>query len=100
MKSSDITTYRHISGDSPLPYIDCDRCIRKIYARIHHYISQSEGRCPICNYFAGKIGTRDGSEEDARLLIHAQINLVFELFERNGDEEYLELLHRVEDDCC
>jgi N(2)-fixation sustaining protein CowN len=93
-------TYRHISGDSPLPYIDCDRCVRTIYARIQHYVDQNDGSCPICNYFQNKIGKRDGSEADARLILHAQINVIFELFERNQDHESIALLHRVEDDCC
>lgn len=99
--SSSPVTYRHISGDDPLPYIDCDHCVRSIYARIQHYIAQNEdGRCSLCNYFQAKLGTRDGSEPDARLILHAQVNVIFELFERYKDYDSVALLHRVEDDCC
>lgn len=93
-------TYRHISGDDPLPYIDCDRCIRATYARIQYYIARDEGNCPICAYFREKIGTRMGNESDARLILHAQINVIFELFEQHHDQEHIAILHRVEDDCC
>ena len=93
-------TYRSIAGEPEIPYIECDRCIRAIYARIQHYLRQDDGTCPICRYFREKIANRDGSELDARLLLHAQINVVHELFERNDDHEMLILLQRVEDDCC
>lgn len=93
-------TYRSICGDQALPYIDCGRSIRTIYSRIQHYIGQDDGSCPLCRYFREKIGTRNGFEPDARLILHAQINVVHELFERNGDHEMVLLLERVEDDCC
>lgn len=93
-------TYRSVAGAQQLPYIDCDRCIRAIYARIRHYVDQDGGDCPLCRYFRDKLGARDGSEADARLLLHAQINVVHELFARHGDEQMLTLLERVEDDCC
>ncbi|GAB3392756.1 N(2)-fixation sustaining protein CowN [Azotobacter armeniacus] len=94
------TAYRSICGEESLPCIDCDRCIRAIYARIQHYLQRDQGSCPICNYFREKIGSRDGTESDARLLLHAQMNVVYELFARNDDREALNLLQRVEDDCC
>lgn len=94
------TTYRSICGEESLPYIDCDRCIRTLYARIQHYLQQDPGDCPIYTYFREKIGSRDGSESDARLLLHAQVNVVYELFARHDDREALALLERVEDDCC
>ena len=93
-------TYRSIAGEQEQPYIDCDQCIRAIYSRIQHYLEQDAGDCPLCRYFRAKLGSRDGSEEDARLLLHAQVNVVYELFARHGDGEALALLERVEDDCC
>ncbi|MCW8160068.1 MULTISPECIES: N(2)-fixation sustaining protein CowN [Pseudomonadaceae] len=97
---SSVVTYRSVAGDQPLPYIECDRSIRTIYSRIQHYISQDDGSCPLCHYFRDKIGNRNGFEPDARLILHAQINVIHELFERNGDHEIALLLQRVEDDCC
>ncbi|MFC3609417.1 N(2)-fixation sustaining protein CowN [Stutzerimonas tarimensis] len=95
-----LTTYRNVAGDQPLPYIECDRSIRTIYSRIQHYIRKDDGSCSLCGYFRDKIGTRNGFEPDARLILHAQINVIHELFERNGDHEMVSLLQRVEDDCC
>ncbi len=54
----------------------------------------------LCRYFREKLGDRDGSEDDARLLLHAQVNIIHELFERRQDDEAQTLLYRVEDDCC
>lgn len=93
-------TYRSIAGEQDLPYIDCDRCIRAIYSRIRHYLDKDDGSCPLCRYFSDKLGSRDGSEDDARLLLHAQVNVVYELFARHGDAEVMSMLERVEDDCC
>lgn len=93
-------TYRSIVGAQQLPYIDCDRCIRTLYARIRHYLDQDNGDCPLCRYFRDKLGARDGSEDDVRLLLHAQVNVVYELFSLHDDAEALLLLERVEDDCC
>ena len=93
-------TYRSVAGAPQQPYIDCDRCIRAIYARIRHHLEQDAGDCPLCRYFRDKLGSRDGSEGDARLLLHAQVNVIHELFARHGDSAALALLERVEDDCC
>ncbi|MBK3882155.1 N(2)-fixation sustaining protein CowN [Pseudomonas stutzeri] len=95
-----VVTYRSVAGDQPLPYIECDRGIRTLYSRIQHYISQDDGNCPLCRYLRDKIGSRNGFEPDARLILHAQINVIHELFERNDDHEIALLLQRVEDDCC
>ncbi|WP_028238119.1 N(2)-fixation sustaining protein CowN [Stutzerimonas azotifigens] len=95
-----MTTYRSICGEASVPYIDCDRCIRTLFARLQHYLRQDPGNCPICEYVRQKIGSRDGSESDARLLLHAQVNVIHELFSRHDDREALALLERVEDDCC
>ncbi len=98
--SGTTTTYRSIAGEGDLPYIDCDHCIRLIYARIQHHIAEDDGNCVLCRYFRQKLGDRDGSEDDARLLLHAQVNIIHELFERRQDDEAQTLLYRVEDDCC
>ncbi|MFC0709444.1 N(2)-fixation sustaining protein CowN [Azorhizophilus paspali] len=94
------TTYRSICGEESTPYIDRDRCIRALYARLHHYLQQDWGDYPICSYLREKIGSRDGSESDARLLLHVQMNVVYERFARHADQEAPALLERVEDDCC
>lgn len=93
-------TWRDVAGEQPQAYIDCDRCIRKIYSRIQHHISEDDGSCPVCNYFREKVGDRDGTERDARLILHSQINVIWELFRRKGDSDAMTLLQRVEDDCC
>lgn len=96
-----IQTYqRHISGDDSIPYIDCEGSICAIYERIQHYIAQFNEDCTICQYFQKKIGARMGAEADARLILHAQINMIFALFEKYQDQDYIDLLHQVEDDCC
>lgn len=93
-------SWRDVAGEDPQAYIDCDRCIRSIYSRIQHHIREDDGSCAVCRYLGERIGSRDGSESDARLLLHAQINLIWELFMRKGDTGLLALLQRVEDDCC
>lgn len=95
-----VVTYRSVAGDQPLPYIECDRSIRTLYSRIQYYIGQDDGNCHLCGYLRDKIGNRNGFEPDARLILHAQINVIHELFERNGDREIVTLLQQVEDDCC
>lgn len=94
------TSFRSVAGEVSTPYIDCDACVREIYARIRRHRQGRSAQCPLCRYFAEKLGDRDGSESDARLLLHSQMNLVFELFERFEDDEGQDLLQRVEDDCC
>lgn len=91
-----MTTYRSICGKESRPCIDCDRHIRTLYARIHHYLQKDQRNCPICDYFREKIGSRDGSESDARLLLHAQVSVIHELFARHGDQQALALLEQAE----
>ncbi|WP_346655043.1 N(2)-fixation sustaining protein CowN [Halorhodospira halophila] len=43
---------------------------------------------------------RDGSEPDTRLMVHAQINVIRELFVQRGDDAGLSMLSAIERECC
>ncbi|MFP4129670.1 MAG: N(2)-fixation sustaining protein CowN [Halorhodospira sp.] len=78
----------------------CEQAIYQLLQRVETHIAAEATDSMVRRYLERELGGRDGSERDTRQVIHAQINVIRELFQRGGDEEGLELLLRVERECC
>jgi len=89
------TTDRYVSFKG----IDCAGNARAIMARIEYHMTHGHGSA-FWDYFMNKRHPASGPKPDDLFLIHANLNQVRELFEEAEDENALELLFRLEEECC
>jgi hypothetical protein len=69
-------------------------------ARIQKLIEQPAGGNAFWDYFMKKREGGSGPKPDDLFLIHSNINQIRELFEATQDEEALDLLFQLEEECC
>ena len=89
------TTDRYVSFKG----IDCAGNARALMARIEHHMAHGHGSA-FWDYFMNKRKAQSGPTPDELFLIHSNLNQVRELFEAADDEDALELLFRLEEECC
>ena len=93
------------SGQKPDRYvsfkgIDCDGQSRRLMLRIQDHASDPDQASPFWDYFLNKRTPPSGPQPDDLFLIHAHINALYELLEKAEDQEGLELLAWLEENCC
>jgi hypothetical protein len=91
-----MTTDRYISFEG----IDCDENAERLMTCIERQIELPERSNAFWDYFMKKRAGGSGPKPDALFLIHSNINQVRELFETWQDEEAMELLLKLEEECC
>jgi len=89
-------TDRYVSFDG----IDCAGNARLVMDLISRNIVASGVEQAFWNYFMAKRTPKSGPAPDDLFLVHSHINQIREFFEECGDQEALELLFRVEEECC
>jgi N(2)-fixation sustaining protein CowN len=87
---------RYVSFDG----IDCDGNARLVMGFIARNIATSDIEQPFWNYFMAKRTPKSGPAPDDLFLVHSHINQIREFFEECGDQEALDLLFKVEEECC
>jgi hypothetical protein len=90
------TTDRYISFEG----IDCDGNADRVMACIERLLEKPNCSNAFWDYFMNKRTGGSGPRPDNLFLIHSNINQVRELFENCGDEEALNLLLQLEEECC
>jgi hypothetical protein len=80
--------------------IDCDGNARRVMACIERNIAIPERNNVFWDYFMKKRAGGSGTKPDDLFLIHSNINQVRELFETWADQEAMDLLVRLEEECC
>jgi hypothetical protein len=90
------TTDRYISFEG----IDCDGNADRVMACIERLLEQPDCGNAFWDYFMNKRTGGSGPRPDNLFLIHSNINQVRELFESCRDEEALDLLFKLEEECC
>ena len=91
-----MTTDRYISFEG----IDCDGNADLVMAHIERLIQQPDRNNAFWDYFMNKRTGGSGPKPDSLFLIHSNINQVRELFEECQDQEALDLLFTLEEECC
>jgi hypothetical protein len=89
-------TDRYVSFDG----IDCNGNAHRVMALIDHHVASTEKKSPFWDYFMTKRKPRSGPPPDDLFLVHCHINQIRELFEECSDEEALQLLSLLEEECC
>lgn len=89
-------TDRYVSFDG----IDCAGNARRVMDMIARNIVASGREQPFWNYFMAKRTPKSGPAPDDLFLVHSHINQIREFFEECHDQEALELLFQVEEECC
>ena len=90
------TTDRYISFEG----IDCDGNAARLMACIEKQIEQPDRNNDFWDYFMKKRQGGSGPKPDDLFLIHSNINQIRELFETWQDQEALDLLFQLEEECC
>ena len=80
--------------------IDCDGNARIMMARIRKHIDDPARSNAFWEYFKKKAAGGSGPKPDDLFLIHSNLNQIRELFETWEDDEALQLLDRLEIECC
>lgn len=83
--------------------IDCDGDSRRVLAAVSRHIADPERTNRFWEAFKLKMAeaaNRAEHKPDELRLVCSYIYYIEELFEREGDEAGLELLHRLEEQCC
>lgn len=80
--------------------IDCDGQARRIMECLERHFRGDGATHPFLAYFMAKREPRNGQRADDLFLIHSSINPLRDYLEASGDRETLELLGRLETDCC
>ncbi len=95
-------TVNQPSGDRYLSFahIDCDGKADLVISRLHHLIEQDNSPPPWKDYFTAKLAQRQSLGQDALFFICSQVNAIHSLFEQCQDQEALNWLTEIEEDCC
>lgn len=80
--------------------IDCDGRAHQILNYIEQYIDSPPPHSPWVDYFQQKLRDRVSIEQDALHFIGSQINNIYALFEDYEDTKALDLLEKIEEECC
>ncbi|NEX20486.1 N(2)-fixation sustaining protein CowN [Thiorhodococcus mannitoliphagus] len=89
-------TDRYISFDG----IDCDAYAERILGYIRACIDDAENPSDWQPYFERKLVEIAGMGQDALFFVGSQVNYIRELFEHYDHDDGLELLDKIEDECC
>lgn len=93
MQANAKSTDRYLSFDG----IDCDGNARRIMELIDQH---QDAQNPFWIYFAAKRHPRSGPPPDDLFLVHCHLNQIRELFEERSDQQALDLLYALEEECC
>jgi hypothetical protein len=80
--------------------LNCDGNARHLIELIRQHIEQVEPSNPWLQYFNLKLANRQVLGQDELFFVGSQISQIREFFEQVHDEEALELLDQVEEECC
>lgn len=80
--------------------IDCDGNARRVMEFIQRNVTAAPQHKPFWDYFMSKRAPPSGLAPDDLFLVHCHINQIRELFEECNDTEAIELLLRLEEECC
>ena len=80
--------------------IDCDGNARRVMACIDRHLSIPGHSTLFWEYFMKKRAGGSAPRPDDLFLLHSNINQVRELFETWDDDESLQLLVQLEEECC
>lgn len=79
---------------------DCDRKACSIVNYIEQYVENPPHKNPWLKYFQDALDKRASLGQDPLFLVCSQMNNIRSLFEEYEDENALELLEDIEENCC
>ncbi len=80
--------------------LDCDRNAAAIVALIRQHIAAPTNAGPWADYFTRKFEEQKRMGTDDLFLVGSQINALYALFEACDDQEAVDLVYQVEQECC
>lgn len=80
--------------------IDCDGNAARLMQLLDHQLTLPGRHNAFWDYFNKKRAGKTGPQMDDLYLIHGNINQLREFFETWQDEDAMELLQQLEEECC
>ncbi len=80
--------------------IECDRWAQELMAYLVETLQKPETDSRWADYFGQKFAERQRMGQDELFFIGAQMNNLYSLFEACDDDAALEMLWRLEQQCC
>lgn len=80
--------------------LDCDGNARRLVSHILRHIDDPAKNNALWEQFRAKLEGSSSQLADELFLVHSYVYYIRELFEEHDDEEGLELLEQVEEECC
>ena len=80
--------------------LDCDAKAARLMAILRRHIDDPAHSNAFWEYFKKKAAGGSGPRPDDLFLVHCHLNQMRELLEECEDAEGLELLDRIEQECC
>jgi hypothetical protein len=80
--------------------IDCEGKALQIMECIDRHRALPSHNTAFWDYFARKRASASGPQADDLLLIHSNLGQIRELFELWADQDALDLLSQLEEECC
>ena len=97
MSQTAVKTDRYITFEG----IECDDQARRVLRYMRDCIETSrEAPSSWSAYFERKLDEITRMGQDELFVVGSQVNYIRELFEHHGHREGLDLLDRIEDECC
>lgn len=78
--------------------LDCDERAVQLMQRVRAHLAREH--TPWCDYFEARFAVARQRGEDDLYLVGSQVNPLRELFADYDDEEGMELLEALEEECC
>ena len=97
---AEISSRQHIDRYTTFHGIDCAGNARRVMEFIELNAMASGAPHPFLAYFLAKRTPRSGPAPDDLFLIHSNLNQIREFFEESGNVQALELLFKLEEECC
>lgn len=80
--------------------IDCAGNAQRILDRLRHLVQADPPQSRLAPYFTTKLDQQEALGQDSLFFICSQINVIQALFDDCQDQEALQWLAQLEDECC
>lgn len=80
--------------------IDCDKNAIQLVAMLEQHLTACHGAAQWHSYFANKRREQATMQRDDLNFVGNQLNMLYEYFRECDDQQALDLLYQIEQECC
>ncbi|MFB9133827.1 N(2)-fixation sustaining protein CowN [Vibrio sp. AK197] len=80
--------------------IDCDNNANLLVSMLEHHLTANHGHAQWHSYFENKRQEQANMQRDNLNFVGNQLNMLYEYFRECEDQNALDLLYQIEQECC